>query len=212
MSQVRNLVKTYYDFKIDIPSWDIPDEGVSVLMGASGSGKTSVVRLLLGLETPESLAWSFKGKDLAQLKISERGLGVVFQNYLLFPHLTARENILFGAEARRISRPESEGRLKEWEKDLGLSGFIDRRANLLSGGEQQRVALARALMGKPQFLFLDEPFSALDAGLRESSRKLVKDLLKKENIPALLISHDEKDVQVLADHHFQISQGRLQTS
>lgn len=210
MSQVRNLVKNYSDFRIEIPLWDLPDTGISVLTGSSGSGKTSVIRLLLGLEQPDSLEWSFAGVDIAKQKVEDRKLGVVFQNYLLFPHLTARENILFGAQARQVSVSEVQDRLKDWEKDLSLSSFLDRRASLLSGGEQQRVALARALVGRPKFLFLDEPFSALDTNLRESSRKLVRDLIKKEGIPALLISHDEKDVQVLADHRFQISQGKLQ--
>lgn len=209
MSIIRNLRKSYTDFKIDIPHWEIPDQGISVLMGASGSGKTSVVRLLLGLDQPESLEWSLKGIDLAKLETGQRKLGVVFQNYLLFPHLSARENILFGAQAREISESQVKEKIKKWEQEMGLGPFLDRPARLLSGGEQQRVALARALIGRPRFLFLDEPFSALDSDLRNASRKLVKEIIRSEEIPALLISHDGADVETLADHRFKISQGKL---
>ncbi len=209
MSLVRNLKKTYADFKIEIPRWEIPDQGITALLGASGSGKTSVIRLLLGLEQPESLSWNLGEQDLAKLSVGERRLGVVFQNYLLFPHLTAMENIMFGAQARGLSQDEAEAKIKAWEPKLGLSKFADRSARLLSGGEQQRVALARALIGRPRFLFLDEPFSALDADLRQSSRQLVKEIVEQENIPTLLISHDEQDVKTLASHQFKIHKGSL---
>lgn len=209
MSIVRNLKKRYSDFSIEISEWKLPDQGIAALLGASGSGKTSVVRLLLGLEKPDSLEWTMGDTEISKLPVGKRRLGVVFQNYLLFPHLSAEDNILFGAESRGISKKEALLKIKGWESFLEFGKFKDRPARLLSGGEQQRVALARALIGKPRFLFLDEPFSALDASLRESSRQLVKALVSEEKIPTLLISHDPQDVQALAQQEFRIDKGRI---
>lgn len=200
---------TTEEFELDIPFWEIPDQGVSALVGPSGSGKTTVVRVLLGLEPCPGLSWILMGQDLAQMIVPERRLGVVFQEYALFPHMTAFENIEFAAKARRIRDHELRSKLKEWNAFLRLEPFLERKAAVLSGGEQQRVALARALIGKPRFLFLDEPFSALDAELRSESRKLVKELVKIERIPTLLISHDRHDVEDLADREFHLLAGRL---
>lgn len=209
MSILRNLKKHYSDFSIDIPEWELPDQGIVALQGASGSGKTSVVRLMLGLDRPESMEWKMGSEDLAKLQVEKRRLGVVFQNYLLFPHLTAMENILFGARARGLTQGQIEEKINSWEDKLELRQFGHRPARLLSGGEQQRVALARALIGKPRFLFLDEPFSALDSNLRGASREVVRSLVAEEKIPTLLISHDPQDVDALASKTFKIHQGRL---
>lgn len=209
MSLIKNLIRKYEGFEIHIPQWEIPDQGITALTGPSGSGKTSVVRLLLGLEPCKDLSWQFGSEDLAKQPVGKRRLGVVFQEYALFPHLSARDNILFAARARNVGNPEIEQKLSEWEPLLKFGSFLSRKASLLSGGEQQRVALVRALIGKPRFLFLDEPFSALDADLRADSRKLVQALVQKEKIPTLLISHDRRDVEMLANQEFHIRDGRL---
>lgn len=210
MSLVENLFHDYGDFKIDIPSWEIPDQGVTVLWGPSGSGKTSIFRLLIGLEKPTRLKWTFGTEDLAKLPTPERKLGVVFQSYELFPHMTAEENIRFAAKSRNVSDEETKNRLAKFTELLKLNPFLDRKAALLSGGEKQRTALARALIGKPRILLLDEPFTALDEELRDESRRLVRALITEEKIPALLITHDRQDVASLGDKIAQVRNGKLE--
>jgi sulfate transport system ATP-binding protein/putative spermidine/putrescine transport system ATP-binding protein len=209
MSVVKNLIKDYGDFKIDIPEWHLLDQGVMALVGPSGSGKTSVIRLLLGLEECSGLQWLWPDQDIAKLPIGERRLGVVFQSYDLFPHLTARQNIDFAARARKIPEEHKNKRMAEIIKRLKLESCMERSAQVLSGGERQRIALARALIGEPRFLFLDEPFSALDADLRAEARLLVKEAIQTYQIPTLLVSHDAADVQALADQVVQIRAGKL---
>lgn len=209
MSVVRNLRKKYSDFEISIPEWQLNDQGVTTLWGPSGSGKTTVLRILTGLEMADGWSWDFQGQDLAQLSAPERRLGVVFQSYELFPHLSARENILFAAEARKISIEKADQKLTDLTESLQLKKFLDRKSELLSGGEKQRVALARALMGEPRFLLLDEPFSALDEELRDEARRLVKSVIQQAKIPALMITHDQRDVEVMGGKVSQIHDGRI---
>jgi sulfate transport system ATP-binding protein/putative spermidine/putrescine transport system ATP-binding protein len=209
MSWVRNLIRDYGDFKIEIPEWEIGDEGVTALWGASGSGKTSVIRLLTGLDEAKGFSWEFKGLDLAKLSPPERRLGVVFQTYELFPHMTARENILFAAQARKVAESDARTHFKELVDVLALSSCLDRRAAVLSGGEKQRVAIARALIGRPRILLLDEPFSALDADLRAEARTLVRNAILAEKIPTVLITHDKQDIEALSAKVTQITHGRV---
>lgn len=209
VSCVENLRKDYDGFQLDIPRWEILDEGVTVLWGPSGSGKTSVFRILLGLEECSGMSWHFKGIDLAKLKTPERRMGVVFQSLDLFPHMTAQENILFAARARKVETKVAAGKLSYLSEVLRMDSFLKRPARVLSGGEKQRVAMARALMGEPRVLLLDEPFSALDEELRDESRKLVKSIIEAEKIPTILVTHDRRDVEVLANKVSKIQQGRL---
>lgn len=209
MSYVENLHRNFGDFKLEIDSWEILDEGVTVLMGPSGSGKTSVFRILLGLEPCPGLKWDFKGVDLAKLKTPDRRLGVVFQTLDLFPHMTAEENILFAAKARKVDPNKASARIKELSRVMQMESFFKRKASQLSGGEKQRVAIARALVGEPRLLLLDEPFSALDQELRAESRKLVKQVIEAEKIPTLLVTHDPQDVEVLGNKVTKIEKGRL---
>ncbi len=209
MSQVVALKARYDDFNIDIPNWEILDQGVTALWGPSGAGKTSVLRLLIGLDRAESLQWNFQGQDLAALKTPERKLGVVFQSYELFPHMTAKENILFAAEARKISGSQTQKSLDEFVQILKLENCLARKAAVLSGGEKQRVALARALIGEPRILMLDEAFSALDESLRGEARLLVKNLIQVKKIPTILITHDQQDIKVLAQKVSEIENGRI---
>lgn len=209
MSLVENLRRDYGDFKIDIPQWEILDEGVTVLWGPSGSGKTSVFRVLLGLEACPTLRWTFQGLDLAKMKTPQRKLGVVFQTLDLFPHMTGKENILFAARAREVSPEKARNRLAELSDILKMESFLERSASTLSGGERQRVAIARAIMGEPRLLLLDEPFSALDQELREESRRLLKQVIEVEKIPTLLVTHDQGDVNALANKVSTIKDGQL---
>lgn len=215
MSLLVGLKKTYEgNFIIDIPHWEILDQGVTALWGASGSGKSSVLRLLLGLEPPDRrFAWQINDIDLAALSVPERRIGAVMQNYELFPHMSAEENIWFAAEARRVPEPAAKEKIAMLRATLNLNACWKTKASLLSGGEKQRVALARALAGAPRILFLDEPFSALDAELRSQARALVADALAREKIPAILVTHDREDITAFAERMLckinEIHNGRL---
>jgi len=208
MSLVKILKRNYSDFSIEIQNWEIPDQGVSLLYGPSGSGKSSVFRILMGLEPEAQLDWDFKKVQMHRLSPADRHLGVVFQSLDLFPHMTALQNIKFIAEARGLSVLEFQSNLKGLQEKLQLSSFLSRSAEVLSGGEKQRVAIARALISKPRLLMLDEPFSALDKNLKDEIRALIRDLITDWKLPCLLISHDEGDLQ-FADHVFYMNQGRL---
>lgn len=209
MSIVKKLYRDYGNFVVDIPLWEISDVGITALWGASGSGKTSVFRLLIGLEPCASMSWEFKGEDLAKLSAPQRRLGVVFQSYELFPHMTARENICFSAEARGMNPSESHSQCNALIRELSLDRVADTKASVLSGGERQRVALGRALITKPRLLMLDEPFSALDESLRSDARKSVKKVIHDHEIPTLLITHDRRDIDELGASVRQIRDGRL---
>lgn len=208
MSLVKNLIRHYDGFSLEINHWEIPDNGVCALWGPSGAGKTSLFRVLIGLDACESLEWNFKGTNIAKLSVPERRLGVVFQNYELFPHLTARDNIVFAAKARKLNEKSISDQLAKLVADLKLESCLFRKAHQLSGGEEQRVALARALIGEPRFLFLDEPFSALDSDLRNEARNLVQSVINERKIPSLLITHDKEDLKI-AQKTFRINNGRL---
>lgn len=209
MSVVEHLNKKYENFEIRIPRWEILDQGVTALWGPSGSGKTSVFRILSGLETCPGFKWMWEGTDLAQLPVPERRLGVVFQTLDLFPHLSAEKNIFFAVKARGVPAAHASERFLQLKSVLKLESFLDRRAELLSGGEKQRVALARALMSFPRMLLLDEPFSALDETLRVEARNLLQRILQETRTPALLITHDPRDLEVLAQKVTKIDHGQL---
>jgi len=164
----------------------------------------------LGLEKAEStFTWQFGDLDLAALSTPERRLGVVFQSLELFPHITARENIMFAAESRHREKNQAELHLRELVSVLALEAVLDRKAAFLSGGEKQRVSIARALIGRPRILLLDEPFSALDADLRKEARSLVRSAIKREKIPAILVTHDRDDLRAFSGKVSEIRAGRL---
>ncbi len=209
MSLVEKLIIEYSDFSVRIEKWELLDNGVNVLWGPSGSGKTSVFRGLLGLEHVKECKWMFGGEDLGRLNPGQKNIGVVFQTYDLFPHMTAYENIQFAAEAKKVDKKVFESQLDAISKKLRIEHLLNKKAPLLSGGEQQRVAMARAVVGEQRMLFLDEPFSALDEEMKQESRELVRDFIKEQNIPVLLITHDKRDVDFLADKVSEIKGGRL---
>jgi ABC-type sugar transport system ATPase subunit len=209
MSLVKNLKVEYGTFKLDIPEWEIADFGVTALWGPSGSGKSTVFRLLMGLEPCPGLKWIYKSINLADLPVPDRHIGVVFQSLELFPHMSAEQNILFAARARHMDFKEALVKLGELAEELRMGDYLNRKAAVLSGGEAQRVALARAVISSPRFLFLDEPFSSLDSELRSEARALVKQVISKLKIPTLLVTHDEDDLRVLADHIVKIKAGKL---
>lgn len=209
MSLIKNLFYKIGHFQLNVPEWAFSDEGVTALTGDSGSGKTTILKILCGLVPCPQLSWKFQGQDLAQLPPPDRKLGVCFQDLRLFPHLTARENILFAIQARGVLFKERKKDFEEMINFLGLENSLDLFISELSGGEKQRVALARALIVKPKILLLDEPFSYLDANNKRQARRLTRDLVKKYSIPLLLISHDREDIKDLANEEFYLDQGKI---
>lgn len=211
MSLIKNLHFSWSDFALDIPALEISDTGITALQGPSGAGKTSFLNVLIGLDNPNGWQWLFKGEDLAKLKPAERRMGVVFQGYDLFPHLTAEENILLVLSARYEGAAKAHAleNLKKFKAQLGLEKCWGSFASVLSGGEKQRVALLRAVFSNPRMLLLDEPFAALDTELRSESRAIVRDLIQQLDIPVLLVTHDQLDVEALANSRLFMTSGRI---
>ena len=209
MSLVKKLKIHYDDFNVEIENWEVLDSGVTVLWGPSGSGKTSVFRGLIGLERNAQCEWIFKNQDLGRMSTPERKIGVVFQNYELFGHMTVYQNLKFAAQARKINAEVYESKITHLTKQLRIESLKHKNVKLLSGGERQRAALAQSLVGDPNILFLDEPFSALDEELRQESRELVKAIIEEYQIPVLLITHDNRDVDFLAKKVTLIKNGRI---
>jgi ABC-type Fe3+/spermidine/putrescine transport system ATPase subunit len=180
------------------------------LLGPSGSGKTTLLRLVGGYLAPAAGRISLAGRDVTDLPPERRGVGMVFQNYALFPHLSARDNVAFGPEVRGVSRAAARRRADDLLDLVGLApGERDRKPARLSGGQQQRVALARALAIEPALLLLDEPLSSLDRRLREQLRGELVDLQRRTGVTALLVTHDQEEALALADRVGILARGRL---
>jgi len=180
-----------------------------VLVGPSGSGKTTLLRILAGLVRPDGGEVLLDGKDARGLKPHERGIGFVFQGLALWPHLSVRGNIALGLDRVVPDAAERAERIRATAAELGIERFLKSRPSLLSGGERQRVALARALVRRPSLLLMDEPFSDLDARLRRSTARLVRQLHDAHGMTTLLITHDRTDAHLLADRVGVLHEGRM---
>jgi iron(III) transport system ATP-binding protein len=188
------------------------------LLGPSGCGKTTTLRVIAGLESPDTGSVEFDGREITTLAPEKRGFGMVFQNYALFPHLNVFENVAFGLRARGSSPTIREGsftnRLNEKVKQalelVQLPGFDARRVDELSGGQQQRVAIARAIAIEPSLLLFDEPLSNLDVALREETRRELRALVQRLNLTAVYVTHDQEEAFALCDRIAVMSAGRVQ--
>ncbi len=187
----------------------IPNGIIMAVVGPSGSGKTTLLRIIAGLETPDSGKVMFSGRDVTQLPSSVRNVGMVFQDLALFPHMTVLENVMFGLEARGLSRKESIRIAKEFIEILKLKGLESRYPHQLSGGQQQRVAIARALAPNPDILLLDEPFGSLDAKLKEELLWELKRLWVERRFTALHVTHDQVEAMSLAERLAVMKDGRI---
>jgi ABC-type Fe3+/spermidine/putrescine transport system ATPase subunit len=180
------------------------------LLGPSGCGKTTLLRLVGGYRLPQAGVIRLGGRDVTHCPPERRNVGMVFQNYALFPHLSARGNVAFGLEMRGVPRKERERRVEDMLDRVGLaSGERARKPHELSGGQQQRAALARALVLEPQVLLLDEPFANLDRHLREQMRGELRELQRRTGVSTLLVTHDQEEALALADRVGLMRAGRL---
>jgi ABC-type Fe3+/spermidine/putrescine transport system ATPase subunit len=194
---------------VDNLTIEIPAGELLALIGASGSGKTTTLRIVAGYESPDAGTVSLGGNDITALAPQKRAFGMVFQHYALFPHMSVAENVAFGLEARGVSRSTRLDNARTALESVGLGGAGSRPVQSLSGGEQQRVALARALVINPRALLLDEPLSNLDPTLRESTREELRAVLHRAGVPALFVTHDQEDAFAIADRIALIERGHL---
>ncbi|MGE5233472.1 MAG: ATP-binding cassette domain-containing protein [Acidobacteriota bacterium] len=194
---------------VDRLSLEIRDGELFVLLGASGSGKSTALRMVAGLVEPDAGKVFLHGADVTQMPPQKRGIGFVFQNYSVFRHMTAAANVEFGLRIRGVAAAERLRRREELLDLVGLGGLGPRYADQLSGGQQQRVALARALAYEPSVLLLDEPFGALDVRIRAQLRRTLKDIQRQLRVTTVLVTHDQEEAFELADRIGLMERGRL---
>ena len=180
-------------------SFEINEGSLLVLLGPSGCGKSTTLRLIAGLESVSSGHIYIGDRDVTDLPPAERHLAMVFQSYALFPHLTVKENILFGLKVRKVPEADQKRRLDNAADVLGLSGLLDRKPAALSGGQQQRVALGRALVAEAAVCLMDEPLSNLDAKLRLEMRREIRDLQQRLGMTMVYVTHDQTEAMSMAD-------------
>lgn len=180
------------------------------LLGPSGCGKSTTLQMIAGFVEPSGGSIRLGGRDLGAVKPAKRGLGVVFQSYALFPHMTAAENIAFGLQMRGVPRAERDIRVRDALAMVGLEGYSDRHPRRMSGGQQQRVALARALVIKPDILLLDEPLSNLDAKLREDMQIELRQIQRTIGTTTVLVTHDQTEAMALSDRIVVMSKGKIE--
>jgi putative spermidine/putrescine transport system ATP-binding protein len=208
--EVSGLIKTFGRGRVvDDVSFSLPPGGLLTLLGPSGSGKTTTMRMIAGFETPTSGDVKVDGDSIVDLPAHRRNIGVVFQQYALFPHLTVFENVAYPLDMRRVSRAQTKQRVEAALETVRLSGFEARRPRQLSGGQQQRVALARALVFEPRLLLMDEPLGALDKRLREVMQVEIRQLQQQLGITTICVTHDQVEALVMSDLVAVLDGGRL---
>ncbi len=210
--RLRQCGKTFTDGAQALQPLDL-DIGAAetlVLLGPSGCGKTTTLRIIAGLESPDAggEVW-FGDTNVTALPIEARGVGMVFQNYALFPNMTVAENIAYGLRVRRVDAATQRRRIDDMLGMMHLEAFADRRVDQLSGGQRQRVALARAIAVQPRVLLLDEPLTALDAKLRDALRADINQLLRSLQITAVYVTHDQAEAMALGDRIVVMERGRI---
>jgi putative spermidine/putrescine transport system ATP-binding protein len=197
---LRSLTKTFGGPPaVNQVSLDIRNGEFVSLLGPSGCGKTTTLKLVAGFEMADSGAITFDGQDVSQLPAEKRDIGMVFQSYALFPHLTVAQNLAFGLEVRKVARADITRRIAQAMDTVQLQGLGDRYPRQLSGGQQQRVALARALVIEPRILLLDEPLANLDARLRDEMRDFIRELQRRVGITTIYVTHDQAEALTMSD-------------
>jgi len=216
MIEIKELTKRYGGvIAVDNVNLDINKGELVTLLGPSGCGKTTTLRCIAGLEVPEEGEIRIDGEIVTSVKNgifvppSKRKIGMVFQNYAVWPHMKVFDNIAYGLKLQKLPKDEIKRRVKEVLELVGLEGLEDRYPTQLSGGQQQRVALARALVIQPRVLLLDEPLSNLDAKLRERMRFEIRSLVKKTGITAVYVTHDQAEAIVISDRIVIMNKGKI---
>ena len=207
---VHQLCKQFEeDFSIEGISFAVSQGSVCALLGPSGCGKSTLLAMLAGLIVPDKGVIYWQGKIINEIPAHKRNFGLVFQDYVLFPHLSVAQNISFGLRMQGKDKPFIEGRMQELLSLVELNGYANRNVHTLSGGEQQRVALARAFATQPQLLMLDEPFSALDRGLRTYLLHKLRHILHNTHQTAIYVTHDQEEAFALADNVILMKHGKI---
>ena len=194
---------------LDNISFSVDQDEIVVLLGASGSGKTTILRIIAGLEMPDQGMIILHGKNVTSLPARERGTGVIFQSYALFPKMTVEENIGYGLKIRRSKKNLIKEKVSQLIELVHLEEYRKKYPSQLSGGQQQRVAIARALAYEPEVLLFDEPFGALDAQIRTMLRREIRSLLKQIEVPSIFITHDQEEALELGDRIAVLNEGKL---
>jgi len=201
--EIKNLLKRYKKVvAVNHIDLEVEEGEMLTLLGPSGCGKTTTLRCIAGLETPENGDIVIDGKPMLSegfIHSSQRGIGMVFQNYAVWPHMRVFNNVAYGLKIKKVSKKNIQERVLKVLELVGLEGLGERYPSQLSGGQQQRVALARALVGNPKVLLLDEPLSNLDAKLREKMRFEIKSLVKRMGITSVYVTHDQAEAMVISD-------------
>ena len=208
---VRGLTKTYDGSTVlnDL-SFDLLDGEFLSILGPSGCGKTTLLRILIGLEKADSGQILKEGRDISRLPSADRGMGIVFQNYALFPNMTVLQNVQYALTIRKQTRKTARETALQMLEQVGLADQRDKLPSQLSGGQQQRVAIARTLATSPDIMLLDEPISALDAVNREIMKTELKLLQKKFNVTMLFITHDQEEAFFLSDRIMVMNSGNIE--
>lgn len=212
--ELRNLKKSFTSEEYVLQGINLQiDQGEFVtLLGASGCGKTTTLRIIAGLEQPDSGSVWLEGEDVTNLEPNQRDVNTVFQNYALFPHMNVADNIGYGLKIRKVPKADIKKKVKEMLELVQLEGFEKRKPAELSGGQKQRVAIARALANNPRVLLLDEPLGALDLQLRRTMQLELKRLQKKLGITFIYITHDQEEAINMSDRIVVMNQGNLSRS
>lgn len=206
---VKDLHVDLGEFKIEDITFTVDRGDYVCVIGPTGSGKTILIETIAGLYKPKRGLIILDGEDITDLPPEKRNIGIVYQDYALFPHMTVFDNIAFGLKKRISKKSEIIREVKTIAQKLGIEHILHRRPTTLSGGEQQRVALARALVVRPKLLLMDEPFSALDFKTRSRLRKLVRDVVSEYNTTVIHVTHDFEDVWSLANKVMVMYRGRI---
>ncbi|MDT7543242.1 MAG: sulfate/thiosulfate transport system ATP-binding protein [Acidobacteriota bacterium] len=210
-ASVREVSKSFKKTKVlDRVSFDVAEGESLVLLGSSGSGKTTILRIIAGLEEPDEGRVRLHGKDVTDMPARERGVGVIFQDYALFPRMTVERNIAYGLKIRGRTKREIRETVNRLLELIGLEAHRKKFPSQLSGGQQQRVAIARTLAYEPQVLLFDEPFGALDAQTRVRLRREIRALLREIKVPAIFITHDQEEALELGDRIAVLNTGRIE--